>query len=170
MPVTSDIVASYRTPRLVLRRHLSQGVREDRALMFLMLSCLLIFVAQLPRLSREATLDAERDLAPLAGAELFVWLIVAPLFFYGLAAVSHLIARALGGRGTWYRARLALFWSLLVTTPLWLLRGLVAAFLGPGVPLELTGLLAFCAFGVVWFVNLREAESGPGDGSEVQGA
>ena len=170
MPVTGDIVASYRTPRRVLRRLLCQGVREDRALMFLMLACLLIFVAQLPRISREATLEAERAFAPRAGAELFVWLIAAPLFFYGLAALSHMIARAMGGRGTWYAARLALFWSLLATTPLWLLRGLVAGFAGPGLGLELVGLLAFCAFAVVWFVNLREAESGPGDAGEAQGA
>ncbi|MEC7668511.1 MAG: YIP1 family protein, partial [Pseudomonadota bacterium] len=32
MPVTTDIVASYRRPAQVMRRLLSAGTREDRAL------------------------------------------------------------------------------------------------------------------------------------------
>lgn len=170
MPVTTDIVASYRTPRQVLRRHLSLGLREDRALMFLMVACLLIFVAQLPRLSREATLNPEASLGEAATGELFVWLLVAPLFFYGLAALSHLIARLFGGQGTWYRARVALFWALLALSPLWLLRGLVAGFIGPGTSLDAMTLFALGIFALLWFANLREAESGPADGAEAHEA
>ena len=160
MPVTTDIFATYRAPRKVLRRHLAMGEREDRALMFLMVACILILVAQLPRLSREAALDETADLAELATGEIFVWLIVMPLFLYGLAAASRLVAKLFGGRGTWYRARVALFWSLLASTPLWLLRGLVAGFVGPGAALEGVTLLALGIFAILWFTTLREAERG----------
>lgn len=160
MPVTTDIFASYRAPRRVLRRHLAMGDREDRALMFLMVGCLLILVAQLPRLSREAALDDTTDIAELATGEIFVWLIVMPLFFYGLAALSRLVAKIFRGKGTWYRARVALFWSLLASTPLWLLRGLVAGFIGPGATLEAVTVLALGIFAILWFTNLREAERG----------
>jgi hypothetical protein len=42
----------------------------------------------------------------------FAWLMIWPLLFYGLGSLTHLIARALGGKGTFYSARLALFWAL----------------------------------------------------------
>ena len=46
-------------------------------------------------------------------------------FLYLVAGLSHLIARLVGGRGDWYRARMALFWSLLASTPLILLNDLI---------------------------------------------
>ncbi len=157
MALTTDIAQSYRAPRRVVRRHLAAGPREDRALMFLMVGCLLIFVAQLPRLSRQATLEGEAALGPLAAAELFVWLFFAPLFFYALAGLVAWGMRLAGSAIGWYEARLALFWTVLATTPLWLLRGLVSGFIGPGPGLDAVSLLALGIFGVLWFAGLREA-------------
>ncbi|NRB36583.1 MAG: YIP1 family protein, partial [Rhodobacteraceae bacterium] len=57
MPVTSDIVATYRGPRKVMRRLIDLGRREDRALAFVMGFAVIAFVAQLPRLSRVAHLE-----------------------------------------------------------------------------------------------------------------
>ena len=50
MSLTTDIVATYRGPRRVIRRLLEGGEQEARALMFLIVACVLIFVAQWPRL------------------------------------------------------------------------------------------------------------------------
>jgi len=169
MALTADLVASYRRPGAVLRRHLAAGAREDRALAILMLACFLIFVAQWPRLARSAVTDPERGFAALAAPEMFVWMVVAPLFFYGLAAASHLVARALGGQGSWFGARLALFWALFAAVPLWLLRGLVAGLVGPGPALEATGAIGLGIFALLWFSGLREAERAPRDGAEVRG-
>jgi hypothetical protein len=58
MSVSRDIVATWRRPRTVMRSLLAQGRREDRALMFLILACGIIFVSQWPVISREAALDA----------------------------------------------------------------------------------------------------------------
>ena len=164
MAVTTDILRTWRGPRKVMREHLAAGPREDRAIAYLMAACLLIFVAQWPRLSR---LAAGFDLPPgaevpemtrLLSYELLAWLMVWPLMLYGLAAVSHILARALGGQGTFYTARLALFWSLLATTPLLLLYGLMAGFLGPVAGTRLVGGIWVAAFAVIWFQSLREAE------------
>ena len=84
-----------------------------------------------------------------------------PLMAYGLAGLSHLVARAFGGRGSWYSARLALFWTLLATTPAWLLHGLVAGFIGPGPALQAVGGLLLVAFLTIWSLTLREAERAP---------
>ena len=161
MAVTTDIVQSWRRPRRVIRRLLDMGRREDRALVYLILACLLIFVAQWPRLQREAILMPERPLDALIGAALFGWLFIAPLLFYAIGMLSHLVARMLGGKGTGYSARLALFWSLLATSPAFLFYGIVAGFIGPGPPQTLGGAGLLLAFVVIWGMTLIEAEQAP---------
>ena len=159
MPVTRDIVATYRGPGRVIRRLLSMGLREDRALAILMAGCGLMFIAQLPRLAREAHLT-EQALNPLLGGALMAWGFIAPLALYVIALLSHWISRAFRGRGTAYGARLALFWAFLAASPLILLHGLVAGFIGPGPGLTLVGAAWFGAFFAFWLLGLREAEWG----------
>lgn len=158
MAVTTDILATYRHPRQVIRKLLDGPTHEGRALAYLMLGCALVFVAQWPRLSRDAAFNPDFDMTELASGELMVWIFYAPLAFYFLAAVAHIVARMLGGQGSWYTARMATFWTLVALSPLWLLRGLVAGFIGPGTALELTSLLALGVFALLWVATLREAE------------
>jgi len=159
MAVTTDIVASYRGPRRVVRRLLAMGVNEGRALAILMAGCAVTFVSQWPRLSREAHLNGEELYPPLGGA-LLAWLFIAPLVFYALAFLSHLVCRALGGTGDGFAARLALFWAWLAASPLLLLNGLVAGFVGPGPGLTLVGAVWLAVFAWFWVSALREAEWG----------
>ncbi len=142
-----------------MRRHLAAGVREDRALGFLVVACLLIFVAQWPRLARQAHLDDTVPLQALIGGALMGWIFIAPLIFYAIAAVSALVSRFAGGRGDWYRARLALFWSLLAVSPLWLLNGLLAGFIGAGPVVTVLGLAVLAVFLYLWGAALVEAET-----------
>lgn len=166
MAVTTEMLRSWRAPRLAIRRQLAAGAGEPRALAYLMVACTLIFVAQWPRLAREAELDPSVPLEARLGAALLGWVFLAPLFFYGLAALSHLLARVFGGQGTWFGARLALFWSLLVSVPLWLLSGLTAGFFGPGPERTLTGALLAVGFLGHWVLALAEAE---GAGGRLEG-
>lgn len=159
MPVASDIVATYRGPRRVMRRLLDMGTREDRALAILMAGCLVVFVGQWPRLAREAHLT-DQDLNPMLGGALMAWVFIAPLLLYALATVSHLIARILGGQGSGFGARMALFWAFLAASPLILLHGLTAGFVGPGIELQVVGALWLVIFLWFWMMNLREAEWG----------
>lgn len=166
MPVTKDIVRTWRRPRVVMRELLAQGKREDRAIAYLMIACFLIFVAQWPRLSRTAAgfdLAAGADvpaLDRLMAYEFLAWVMIWPLFLYILAGLTHLVAKLLGGKGDWYGARIALFWSMLSTIPLLLLHGLMAGFVGPGPQTDLVGAVWVAVFGFIWFQSLREAESG----------
>ncbi|MEM8653862.1 MAG: YIP1 family protein [Pseudomonadota bacterium] len=148
MAISRNITATYRGPGRVMRRLLDMGPREDRALAYLMASCALMFVAQLPRLAREAHLTGQ-ELNMLMGASLMALIFVAPLLFYGIAFLARLVGRILGGRGTAYGARLALFWALLASSPLILLHGLVSGFIGPGLEKQGVGLIWFAVF--LWF-------------------
>ena len=148
MAITQNITATYRGPGRVVRRLLELGQREDRALAYLMASCALVFIAQLPRLAREAHLTGQ-DLNMLMGASLMAWIFVAPLLFYVIAFAARGVGRILRGQGTSYGARLALFWALLASSPLILLHGLIAGFVGPGIQLQAVGLIWFMVF--MWF-------------------
>ncbi|MCG6903904.1 MAG: YIP1 family protein, partial [Rhodobacter sp.] len=70
MALSSDIVATYRSPRRVMRRLLAMGQREDRALMYLFAACTLIFVSRWPGLKRQAFLDDTVPFDALIGGAL----------------------------------------------------------------------------------------------------
>ncbi|WP_370209561.1 YIP1 family protein [Salipiger bermudensis] len=157
MSLSREILATYRGPGKVVARLLSPGPREDRALMLVMAACALFFIAQMPALSRQAHLE-ETELNPLLGGALLAWLVLAPLLFYLIAFLSHLVAKLFGGKGSAYGARLALFWALLAATPLVLLNGLVAGLMGPGLQLTLVGLVWFAVFLWFWLSGLAAAQ------------
>ncbi len=160
MPVTTDIVASYRGPGRVVRRLLDMGPREDRALAFVMAFCVIGFVAQLPGLARRAHLEG-LDLNMLMGGALLGSVFILPLMLYVLAWVSHLVARLFGAATTSYEARLALFWALLASTPLVLLNGLVSGFIGPGPAQMGVGLVWVAVFAWFWFSGLAQTRRAP---------
>jgi len=56
---------------------------------------------------------------------------------------------------------LALFWALLVATPLKLLHGLVLGLIGSGPGLTLVGALWFALLMWNWTINLRVASAPP---------
>ncbi len=162
MPVTADIAATYRGPGRVMSRLLLAGEREDRALIIVMAFCLLAYVAQLPGLARQA-FEQKVELNALLGGALLGTVFMLPLILYLLAALSHVVARIVGGKGTWYTARLALFWSLLATAPFLLLHGLVAGFIGSGPVLTGAGAVWAAVFFWFWLSCMRQAERASDD-------
>ncbi|MDO8885150.1 MAG: YIP1 family protein [Pseudotabrizicola sp.] len=157
MSITTDIVESWRRPRVVVRRHLARGRSEPFAFSLLVVFLVLAFVAQWPGASRAAFADGNGPVAPRLLAIGLALLATIPLW-YGLAALSRVVARVFGGRGSWYGARIALFWSLVAVGPLMLLQGLVAGMIGPGPGLTAVGVVAGVAFVIFWAVALIEVE------------
>ncbi|MCR8723711.1 YIP1 family protein [Frigidibacter sp. ROC022] len=164
MSVTGDIWESWRAPRRVLRRLLAQGQREDRVLVYLLVGCGLIYVSSWPGLAQAARLDPSVPLEARLGGGMLAWLALIPLAAYVLAAVSHLLARALGGQGSFYGARLALFWALLAASPAWLAQAALGA-VAPGAVARIAAALALAGFLWLWLTALLEAERRPADAS-----
>lgn len=159
MTVTTDLVATWRRPRAVLRQHLARGQSEAFAFSLLLVFMILAFVGLWPVAAREAFLANEPSAAPRILALGLGVLALIPAW-YGLAALSRLVARAIGGRGNWYGARIALFWALASVGPLLLLQGLVAGMVGPGPGLTAVRLCVGVAFLWLWLTLLHEAERG----------
>lgn len=159
MTVSTDLVSTWRAPRAALRRHLARGVSEAFAFALLLVFLILTFIGQWPAAAREAFLAGEPSAAPRILARAFAVLATIPLW-YALAALSRLIARSFGGKGSWYRARIALFWALAAVSPLMLLQGLVAGMVGPGPGLWLVSAVVGLGFLWLWLTMLHEAERG----------
>jgi hypothetical protein len=160
MALVSDIVESWRAPRRVLRSHLARPKSEAFLFTFLFTLLLLAFVAQWPVAARMVYLQPEVPMEQRMFAAGLGLLATIPLW-YGVAALSRLVARALGGTGTWYSARLALFWALVTITPGMLLMGTVISFLGQGPQANGLGALIAAVFLMFWIIMLHETEKAP---------
>jgi hypothetical protein len=154
------VLSGYGDIRASLRAERAENPPEARLLAWVTFACLLIFAARLPTLvaaAPEAIAAGEGTMPAYLGASFVAHVFFAPLLFYGFAAAARLIAQAAGGRSTWKDARLALFWSLLLSVPFTILANAAAVALGGPVALVLTTapLLPFLWF---WSVCLAEVE------------
>lgn len=156
MALTSDIVESWRRPRVVIRRLQARGRSEAFVFTFLFVFLMLAVVSVSPALARQAALEGKPFAPYLLGA--CFGAVVALPFFYAVAALGHLVALLMGGRGGFYEGRLALFWALVAITPAMLLYGLVRAFADGSAGVPVVGFLTFLLFIVLYTVMLREVE------------
>jgi ABC-type uncharacterized transport system permease subunit len=159
MSLTTDMAATWLRPRDVLRRHLARGRSEAFAFTLLLVFLILAFIGQWPIAARDAFLAGEPSATPRILALAYGVLILIPVA-YAVAALSRLVGMAVGGQGTWYAARIALFWALAATGPILLLQGLVGGMIGPGPALSAVTWLGGLAFLWLWLTLLHEAESG----------
>lgn len=158
MPVTADISATYRGPGRVIERLMGHGRQEVRVLVFALMACLLIFVAQAPYQAREAHLDPEGPLAVRLYWSAFLWVFVMPLLLYAFTAILWVLARIARRKISGYGIRLTFFWALLASTPVILLVGMMAGFVGPGPGLQAVALLWLVVFAWFWITGLIRAE------------
>jgi len=157
MALISDILESWRSPRKVIRRHRARGRSEPFLFTFLFVFLLLAVVSVAPFLARAAAIEA-KPFPPYLLAACFGAVVAVP-FFYAMAALGHLTARLMGGKGGFYDGRLAMFWALVTTTPALLLYGLVRAMAAESPAVPVLGLLVFVIFLGFYSVMLREVES-----------
>ncbi len=159
MALTQDIIATYRGPKRVVSHFLAQGRNEVRALLFLLIAGVLMFVASAPFQAREAQLYP--DDVPLAARmywSAFLYVFMMPIFVYLFAVVIWGLARVARRQVTGYEIRFTLIWALLASTPVMLLMGLTAGFIGTGIQLQLVGYLWVAVFGWFWAAGLLAAD------------
>lgn len=166
MSVVADIVKSWVHPRPVLRRHVDAGQREDRALIFLMIGCLLVFLSQIPMIVRNDWMGSDTPFQAQIGGAAMAWLFIMPLLLYIIAALSRFLGKVFGGKGSAFSARLALFWALFAASPWWLLNGVVTGYFGAGsIGSYVVGAVALLVFLYIWAMGFIETEFGRGAAS-----
>ena len=133
-----------------MRAELDRQPSEGRLLLYAMLSGVVWFLGEVMilRYGPVAPILSEDEFMGRAVAALGGALFVRTLALYGLAALGHLVARALGGSGGWRDSRAALFWAALVAGPAMLAAALLSLLLvdapgGAGATAHMLGSLAF---------------------------
>lgn len=162
MAVSQDMMRTWRAPRAVMRQILGMGQREDRAIAYLMIACLLVFVGQWPRLARTAHLEGT-EFTQLAAYEFFGWLILWPLLFYFAAFLLHQILRLTGSALASWEVRTVIFWSLLAAVPMGLLYGLLNGFVGSSPGTQIVGAIWIAGFLLFTVQGIREASASHGE-------
>jgi hypothetical protein len=157
MSITTDIVDGWVRPKEVMRRHIARGVSEPFAFSLLVAFLVLAFISLWPQLSRQSLMQPEVPMVQRVVAAGLALLASIPAW-YLIAAITRWIARALGGQGDHYRARLALFAALVAVSPAMLLQGLVAGMIGPGPQLLLIQTLVALGFVWIWMSMIMVAE------------
>ena len=152
----ANLSGTYLSPMATARRMKTQ-VPPDRVLLaYLMFALLISFVARMPALLVSSEKLPNPD--TFIGAQIAASLIFGALFMYLLAAVSHLIARVFGGKGSHHAARLALFWVLLAMQPLIVLNAVIGHW-GWNAGQNFGVSIVFGAFFLwIWLVFLLEVE------------
>ncbi|MEM7719901.1 MAG: YIP1 family protein [Pseudomonadota bacterium] len=158
MSIALDILHTYRTPTQVQMRQMRAGQNsEGRALAVLMGACFLIFVAALPFLSRLAHYDPSIPFQDRMAGAFFAWLLMMPLVLYVLSLIIVLALKAFKISAPAHHVRMALFWALLASSPLWLFSGLAAGFTGESAGSAIAALAAIGAFVIFTLFGLVAA-------------
>lgn len=139
------------------------GIGEERLLAYVAFACFAAFLAGLPAAIQDSAAEGVAGGAVGLVAGRFVAVVIfGPLFLYGLAAITHMIAsRVFGGQGSFFDARFALFWALVLGVPLVVANALAAHLLMQGGQGHLAlwlGLGVFLLWLWIWTSLLAIAE------------
>ena len=152
------IFEAYRNFRMSYRIQSTKHISEARLLSLAFLGVIILFIARLPELIVLWHNNLLNDVIPsLVGISLFTSMFFAPLILYSLSAVIHIVAKLFKGKGTFKTSRLALFWSIVVSSPILLINGIVQGYFYETLLARFFDLLTM--FFVLWIVSSIIVES-----------
>ncbi|MFT6776032.1 MAG: hypothetical protein ACJA1L_003756 [Paracoccaceae bacterium] len=133
-------LAAWGNMRGSMAAELAERPPEGRLLAYVMISLTVMWASSIPLTLQTAINQGEMGADVAIGMSFGLYLLVMPLFYYGLAALLRLLARPFGGKAGFYEHRLALFWATLVVTPALILLNALA--LAVDLPLTIGALSA----------------------------
>jgi hypothetical protein len=158
MPVTTDIVATWRRPGAVFDRLIRAGRREDLALSYAITGGILHFIAATPSAARMAYLDPSVPLEARLFWLAMTFVFLVPLVTWFATMFVGWLAKLTGSVDFGYRLRLTLFWSLVAAAPAALLMGMTLGFIGHGLEYSITAFFWVGAVLVFVFKGLTRLE------------
>ncbi len=123
-----EIINAYGGLRASMRKQLDKNPGEEGLLALLTFGCFVVFLSFLPRLFA-TDLSQTPDQSMAAGIIMwfFVVMFFLPLLMYGIAWISHFIAKAFGATNSNKTARHALFWGLAVLSPILITKAMLSS-------------------------------------------
>ena len=160
-----EIINAYGGLRSSMRAQMEKKPGEERLLALLAYGCFVIFLSFLPRLfATDLSQTPDQSIAGGIIMWFFVVMFFLPLVLYGVAGISHLIAKRFGAKGAYFNARHALFWMLAVLSPALIAKAMLGSVFiqiggafGDNMLHVLNVLLALAVLRI-WGATLAEAE------------
>ncbi len=160
------VISSYKSFSSSYVRQRQTLSSERKILAYCFLVSFLLFMGKLPnQVARWVEAQNEEPLYALVLIAIFTALFFVPLVLYLVSGIIHLFAKLFRGMGTYRDVRLALFWSLIVCSPVIIVNGLMQGyFIGSQIALTVNWFSnVFIAW--VFSIMLREAEGFISSGS-----
>lgn len=111
-----------------MRKQLDKNPGEEGLLALLAFGCFVVFLSFLPRLfATDLSQSPDQSIAAGVIMWFFVVMFFLPLLMYGIAWISHFIAKAFGATSSNKSARHALFWALSVLSPILIAKAMLAS-------------------------------------------
>lgn len=154
------VLGAWADLRGAMRLELDRDPSEGRLVFYAVLSQVVWLVGRLMDLAYGPLApEVHSDVFALRAAGNTASLFFGVLMLYGVAALAHAIARALGGTGSWRDSRAAMFWAALVAALPTLAAHLLAliAFGVPGRPQQVAGMAGALILGYVLARCIAEA-------------
>ena len=124
-----EIINAYGGLRASMRKQLDRKPGEEHLLAVLVYGCFVIFLSFLPRLfATDLSQTPDQSIAAGIIMWFFVVMFFLPLLLYGIAWISHFVAKAFGAKNSSKNARHALFWALAVLSPALIAKSMLASF------------------------------------------
>ena len=106
---------------------------EARLLAYAFLISFVLFLERLPNKVTDRDIFSSTGLLfDYIGMDLFASIFFGPIFLYSLSALTHLVSVPFKGKASFFEARLAFFWAIIVAAPLLLIVAVIQV-LVPGV-------------------------------------
>ena len=122
----SSIFRSYFDLKASYLAEVGRPHSEARLLAYAFFIGIILFLTKLPVLmTGHLSLSDGSELTSRIGMTLFSSLFFVPLFLYILAGLTHTVSIIFRGEASFYQARLAFFWAIIVSSPFLLIDSLV---------------------------------------------
>lgn len=123
-----EIIKAYGGLRPSMRQQLDRKPGEEHLLALLVFGCFVVFLSFLPRLlATDLSQTPDQSIAAGVIMWFFVVMFFLPLGLYGVAWISHIVAKAFGATNASKNARHALFWALAVLSPILIAKAMLAS-------------------------------------------
>ena len=155
----ADIFKSYLDLRISFRNQLNNFTSESRLLAYAFFISVVLFLERLPGRVTNYDIQSNKDiLFDYVGMDLFTSIFFGPIFLYFLSALTHLFALLFKGSASFFEARLAFFWSIIVASPLLLTAGLLHGLFPDGFLFKFVECAAVIAYAWIFSVIFCAAE------------
>ena len=155
----ADIFKSYFDLKASFLDQLEKCTSEARLLAYAFLISFVLFLERLPNKVTDRSFFSSTELLfDYIGIDLFASIFFGPIFLYSLSALTHLGSLPFKGEASFFEARVAFFWAMIVAAPVLLLGAVLQGLVPGGSFSQISQCIAMVAYAWIFSTIFCSAE------------